>query len=101
MRQRQVRRALVPTGAALALAAGALVPTALSANAATPSLTVLYKTSTPTVNYEVDPWFEVVNNTTSAIAYSTITVDYYFSDPSNETYNFGCAWAVVGCANLT
>ena len=77
------RRVLLPVGAALALSAGALIPTVWSAQAATAPLTVLYKTSTPTVNYEVDPWFEVVNNTSSAVPYSTITIDYYFSYPSN------------------
>ena len=101
MQQKPARRALIPIGAALALAAAALIPTAWSAHAATPDVTVLYKTSTPTTNDEVDPWFELVNNTSSAIPYSEITIDYYFSDPSNETYDFGCAWAVVGCSNLT
>jgi hypothetical protein len=93
---------MLPVGAALALAAGVLAPAAgWSAQASAAPLTVLYKTSTPTLNYEVDPWFEVVNNTASAVPHSQITIDYYFSDPSNETYDFGCAWAVVGCANLT
>jgi Cellulose binding domain len=97
------RRALLPVGAALALTAAALVPTvwSSSANAATTPVTVLYKTSTSTVNDEVDPWFELVNDTSSAIPYSSLTIDYYFSDPSNETYDFGCAWAVVSCADLT
>ncbi|HEX4790009.1 MAG TPA: cellulose binding domain-containing protein [Actinospica sp.] len=95
------RRALLPVGAALALTAAALVPTVWSAHAATAPVTVLYKTATPATSDEVDPWFELVNNTTSAIPYSGITIDYYFSDPSNETYDFGCAWAVVSCADLT
>ena len=101
MLQKPGRRALLPVGAALALTAAALIPTAWSAHAATPSVTVLYKTSTPATSDEADPWFELVNNTSSAIPYSEITIDYYFSDPSNETYDFGCAWAVVGCSNLT
>ena len=101
MRQRPGGRTLAAVGAALALTAAALIPTMWSAQADTPSVTVLYKTSTATVNYEIDPWFELVDNTSSAIPYSEITVDYYFSDPSNETYDFSCAWAVVGCANLT
>ena len=95
------RRALVPVAAALSLTATALIPTVWSAHAATAPVTVLYKTSTPAVNDEVDPWFELVNNTSSAIPYSSLTIDYYFSDPSNETYDFGCAWAVVSCADLT
>ena len=98
------RRALVPVAAALALTATALIPTvwsSSSAHAATAPVTVLYKTSTSTVNDEVDPWFELVNNTSAAIPYSSLKIDYYFSDPSNETYDFGCAWAVVSCADLT
>jgi hypothetical protein len=98
------RRALVPVAAALALTATALIPTvwsSSSAHAATAPVTVLYKTSTSTVSDEVDPWFELVNNTSSAIPYSSLKIDYYFSDPSNETYDFACAWAVVSCADLT
>jgi hypothetical protein len=95
------RAALVPVGAALALTATALIPTVWSAHADSAPVTVLYKTSTSTVNDEVDPWFELVNNTSSAIPYSSISIDYYFSDPSNATYDFGCAWAVPGCSNLT
>ena len=98
------RRALVPVAAALALTATALIPTvwsSSSAHAATAPATVLYKTSTSTVSDEVDPWFELVNNTSSAIPYSSLKIDYYYSDPSNETYDFSCAWAVVSCADLT
>ncbi|HTJ66057.1 MAG TPA: cellulose binding domain-containing protein [Actinospica sp.] len=101
MRQKPGGRVLVAVGAAIALTATALIPTVWSAQADTPSVTVLYKTSTATVNDEIDPWFELVNNTSSAIPYSEITVDYYFADPSNATYDFGCAWAVAGCSNLT
>jgi hypothetical protein len=101
MHQKTGRRALVPVGAALALTAAALVPTMWSAHADSAPVTVLYKTATPVTNDEVDPWFELVDNTTAAIPYSEITIDYYFSDPSNETYDFGCAWAVVSCADLT
>jgi hypothetical protein len=101
MQARPGRRTLLPIAAALALTAAALIPTVWSAHADAPSVTVLYKTSTPATNDEVDPWFELVNNTSSAIPYSGITIDYYFSDPTNETYDFGCAWAVVGCSDLT
>ena len=102
MRQKAGGRTLVAVGSAVVLTATALIPTMwFSAQADTPAVTVHYKTSTATVNDEVDPWYELVNNTSSPIPYSQITIDYYFSDPSNETYNFGCAWAVVGCANVT
>jgi hypothetical protein len=102
MKPKSLRRALLPVGAAMVLTGSVLVPAVLSsAQAAAPAVTVLYKTATPTVNDEVDPWFELVNNTSSAIPYSSLTIDYYFSDPSNETYDFGCAWAVVSCADVT
>jgi hypothetical protein len=95
------RRALLPVGAAVALTATALIPTVLSAHAASAPVTVLYKTSTSATSDEVDPWFELVNNTSSAISYSSLTIDYYVADPSNETYDFGCAWAVVSCSDVT
>jgi hypothetical protein len=98
MQARPGRRTLLPIAAALALTAAALIPTVWSAHADAPSVTVLYKTSTPATNDEVDPWFELVNNPSSAIPYSGITIDYYFSDPTNETYDGDGAGGSLGCS---
>jgi hypothetical protein len=87
--------------AAAALGATLLVPAVWTAQAAAPAVTVLYKTSTGASADEAEPWFELVNNTGSAIPYSEITLRYYFTADANVAYDFACAWAVVGCSNLT
>lgn len=98
--RRGARRRLLAV-AAVACATTALYPVVWSAQAATPPLSVLYKTSTQAVADEDEPWFEVVNNTTAAIPYSEITLRYYFLADTSGPYTFACAWAVVGCSSLT
>lgn len=100
-RPRALRRAGIAAAAVAACTAAMLVPTEWSAQAAGSPVTVLYKTSTGATAYEAEPWFEVVDNTASAIPYSQLTLRYYFTADANVPYTFACAWAVVGCANLT
>jgi Cellulose binding domain len=98
--RRRVRRRAMLTVVATALAAACVYPAVTAAHAQTTNLNVLYKTSTGPTGDEAEPWFEVVNNTSSAIPYDQITIDYYFAQPSSP-YVFQCAWAAVGCGNLT
>ena len=97
---RGLRRTLV-TAAALACTATALYPTVRPAHADTPALSVEYKTSTGATADEAEPWFEVVNNSTGAIALDTVTLRYYFTADTTGSYTFACSWAVVGCSDLT
>ena len=100
-RPRGLRRGLIAAAAVAACTAATLVPTVWSAQAAGSALTVQYKTSTAASADEAEPWFEVVNNTGSAIPYSQITLRYYFTSNKEAPYVFACAWAVVGCSNIT
>jgi len=99
-RPRGTRRALI-AAAALACTAVALYPTVHSAHADSPALSVLYRTSTAATADEAEPWLEVVNNTSTAIPLSQVTLRYYFSADTTVPYTFACAWAVPGCSNLT
>ncbi|QMU70468.1 cellulose binding domain-containing protein [Streptacidiphilus sp. P02-A3a] len=100
-RPRGTRRALI-AAASLVCTAVALYPTVRTAHADSPALSVLYKTSSTAASAdEVDPWLEVVNNTSSAVALSQVTLRYYFSADTTVPYTFACAWAVPGCSNLT
>src|SRR5438445_4975713 len=100
-RPRGLRRGLIAAAAVAACTAAALYPTVWSAQAAGSALTVLYKTTTGATADEAEPWFEVANNTGGAIPYSQITLRYYFTSNREAPYVFACAWAVVGCSNLT
>src|SRR5579871_3392844 len=100
-RRRRLRRAGLAAAAAAACTAAALYLTVWAAQAAGPAVTVLYKTSTGATADEAEPWFEVVNNTGSAIPYTQLTLRYYFTADANVPYTFACAWAVVGCSNIT
>jgi hypothetical protein len=97
---RAVRRRLL-AAAAVVCATTAVYPAVMTAQAATPALSVLYKTSTGATADEAEPWFEVVNNSTGSIPYTQITLRYYFTADTTVPYTFACAWAVVGCSNLT
>ncbi|HEY3867768.1 MAG TPA: cellulose binding domain-containing protein [Actinocrinis sp.] len=85
----------------VALGALVLVPAVHTAQAASSPVTLLYKTSTGATADEAEPWFELVNNTGSSIPYSELTIDYYFTADASVAYDFACAWAVVGCSNLS
>ncbi|HEV2635765.1 MAG TPA: cellulose binding domain-containing protein [Actinocrinis sp.] len=99
--RRAVRRRLLAAAAVVCATTAVYPAVMMNAQAATPALSVLYKTSTGAVADEAEPWFEVVNNTSSAIPYSQITLRYYFTADANVNYTFACAWAVAGCSNLS
>jgi hypothetical protein len=101
LRVRPRRRLSLAVAAALACAVAALYPTVRPAHADTPALTVDYKTSTGATAGEAEPWFKVVNTSSSPIALSGVTLRYYFSADTTGSYTFACAWAQLGCSNLT
>ena len=69
-RPRCAARGRLFAAGAVVCAATAVYPAVMTAQAATPPLTVLYKTSTGATADEAEPWFEVVNNTATAIPYT-------------------------------
>ncbi|HVV25028.1 MAG TPA: cellulose binding domain-containing protein [Pseudonocardiaceae bacterium] len=97
---RTKRRGLL-AALALACAATALYPAVHAASAATTPLTVQYKTGTGPSADEAEPWFKIVNGSGSAVALNQVTLRYYFSADTTGSYVFACAWAVVGCSNIT
>lgn len=99
--RRRTRRALLAGAAALVCAATALYPTVHPAHADSPALSVLYKTTTGASADEAEPWFQVVNNSTTAVPLSQVTLRYYFTADGASSYTFACAWAVVSCSNVT
>ncbi|WP_304941265.1 cellulose binding domain-containing protein, partial [Streptacidiphilus carbonis] len=99
--RRRTRRALLAGAAALVCGLTALYPSVRPAHADSPALTVQYKTTTGASADEAEPWFQVVNNSTSAVPLSQVTLRYYFTADGAPSYTFACAWAVVSCANVT
>jgi Cellulose binding domain len=95
------RRLALAAAASLTCLAAAVYPTIRPAHADTPALTVDYKTGTGASADEAEPWLKVVNTSSSAVALDTVTLRYYFSADTSGSYTFACAWAQVGCANLT
>jgi hypothetical protein len=64
-------------------------------------LRVQYKTSTSASADEAEPWFTVTNTSAAPVSLSGVTLRYYFTADSQGAYSFGCAWAQLGCSNLT
>ena len=97
------RRAALLAAAALVaagLTTAGLVDTAHAD--ATPAVSLQYKTTTPGATAdETEPWFTVGNTGTTPLALSRVAIRYYFSADGTSPYVFSCAWAVVGCANVT
>ncbi len=99
-RSRRTRRGLL-AALAVACAATALYPAVHAAAAATAPLTVQYRTGTGPSADEAEPWFEIADNSGSAISLNQVTLRYYFSADTTGSYVFACAWAVVGCSTIT
>jgi hypothetical protein len=51
--------------------------------------------------YEIEPWFQIVNGSSSSVPLSQLSLRYYFTADTTGSYTFACAWAQLGCANLT
>jgi hypothetical protein len=91
------------TTALLALAAAPAVMGATQGVAqAASGVHVQYKTTmTGASAYESEPWFDIVNGGSSSVPLSQVSLRYYFTADTASTYVFACAWAVVGCSNIT
>jgi hypothetical protein len=91
--------------AALGLLAGGLTTAGLVTSAqaaAAPTVALQYRTTTQGATAdETEPWFTVTNTGTSPLALSRVSIRYYFTADGTSPYVFGCAWAVVGCSNVT
>lgn len=97
------RRVLVAALAALALLAGTgYLALARPAAASAAPLSVQYKTTaTGGTADEAEPWFTVTNTGSSSVPLNEVTLRYYFTADGAPGYTFACAWAVVGCANVS
>ncbi|NUR30561.1 MAG: hypothetical protein HOV83_32705 [Catenulispora sp.] len=77
--------------------------TATTGSAPAASLTAQYQTSvTAATTGQIQPMLNLVNNGTSAVPLSSVTIRYWFtSDGGANTFAVNCWYAVVGCANVT
>ncbi|MBO3745244.1 hydrolase [Streptosporangiaceae bacterium NEAU-GS5] len=84
----------------LLLVAGLAVVTGTASAA---SLRLKYKTSaTGGTADQVEPWFNLYNDSGSAVALSGVKIRYYFTaDNAAQQYRFACSWAVVSCSTIT
>ncbi|MEU4329536.1 cellulose binding domain-containing protein [Nonomuraea dietziae] len=72
---------------------------AAPANAAQ-GLRLQYKNSSTTpTTAQAEPWFQLLNDGTSAVPLAQVKIRYYLT--GTETYRFACSWAVVGCSTVT
>lgn len=68
----------------------------------TASLTADYETSTTSATTStISNQIELVNNGTSAVPLSAVTVRYWFTEDGTEPLSYACNYAPVGCANIT
>ncbi|HLG78258.1 MAG TPA: cellulose binding domain-containing protein, partial [Ktedonobacteraceae bacterium] len=47
------------------------------------------------------PHFEIVNNTTSSVSLSSLTIRYWYTEDGTQSQQFACDYAFVGCSNVT
>ena len=67
----------------------------------TASLTADYETSTASATTStISNQIELVNDGTSAVPLSAVTVRYWFTEDGTEPLSYACDYAPVGCANI-
>jgi endoglucanase len=75
---------------------------AASSSGETPSVTAEYEaSSTAASTSTISNQIELVNNGTSAIPLSGLTVRYWFTEDGTGPLDYVCEYAPVGCANIT
>jgi endoglucanase len=73
-----------------------------STGGGTPSVAAEYETSTTAATTStISNQIELVNNGTSPVPLSALTVRYWFTEDGTGTLNYSCDYAPVGCANVT
>ncbi|WP_441245305.1 cellulose binding domain-containing protein [Kitasatospora sp. McL0602] len=81
--------------------ATALYPMWRSGQPADGELTVRYRTDGAATATAAKPWLEVVNNSSSAVPLSEVTLRYYFTATDVSGYAFNCVQAHFGCSNVS
>jgi endoglucanase len=67
----------------------------------TPSVTADYQTAATAVTTStISNQVELVNNGTSAVPLSALTVRYWFTEDGSQPLQYSCDYAPVGCANV-
>jgi endoglucanase len=47
------------------------------------------------------PHFEIVNNTSSSVSLSNLTIRYWYTEDGTQSQQFWCDYALAGCSNVT
>jgi hypothetical protein len=90
-------------GLVSAVVAATIGVTAAGPAGAAQSLRLQYRTSaTGATADQVEPWFDLVNDGSSAVPLSGVRIRYYFkADSPSQQYRFACSWAVISCSTVT
>jgi endoglucanase len=68
----------------------------------TPTVTAEYQTSTTSAtSSSLAPDIEIVNNGTSPVPLSNLTVRYWFTEDGTQPLEWACDYAPVSCGNIT
>lgn len=61
----------------------------------------MFNANTQAATNGISPHFKIINNGSSAIDLSTITIRYYFTENGTQSENFWCDYSNAGTANVT
>jgi hypothetical protein len=56
---------------------------------------------TSATNSDIKPFLNLVNNGTTDIPLSELTVRYWYTIDTDQPQSYACDWAVLDCANIT
>lgn len=64
-------------------------------------LSVRYRTGTRASASVAQPWMQIVNVSQKDVAFSSVTLRYYFTQNGGAAYAANCVYAEIGCSHLS
>lgn len=100
--KRRLYRFLIPGIVALVVLVSAMTTIGTFAHASSSPLVLQYMPEETSATIDkIEPEFQIVNNGSSSVALSQLTIRYWFTKDTSATLKPGCNYAVVGCSNIT
>jgi Cellulose binding domain len=100
MKKARIAQLAVIVGLLFVVASG-LIVARTSVFAASTIQLLMFNSNTATTSNMLYPQIEVKNTGSAAIALSSVTIHYYYTEDGTQAQNFWCDWSSAGTANIT
>ncbi len=100
MKKSKITKLAISIGLLLVLASAFIVARTSVFAASTIQLS-MFNSNTSATSNTISPHIEVVNTGSTAIALSSVTIRYYYTEDGTQAQTFWCDWSTAGSANVS